>query len=73
MRKVYRRDTTRSYCIAQGAIFNSLLKTIMEKNMKKNIYIYIFFLINGYDLLRGKWSTTVLVSHYTDVQTSPIL
>ena len=27
--------TTRSYCIAQGTIFNILWQTIMEKNMKK--------------------------------------
>ena len=27
----------KAYCIAQGAIFNILCQTIMEKNMKKNI------------------------------------
>ena len=33
--------TTRSYCIARGTIFNIMWYIIMEKNMKKNIYIYI--------------------------------
>ena len=32
--------TTRSYCIAQGTIFNILWQKIMEKNMKKNINMY---------------------------------
>ena len=29
----------KAYCIAQGAIFNILLETIVEKNMKR-IYVY---------------------------------
>ena len=31
-----------SYCIAQVTIFNILLQPITEKNLKKNIYIYIY-------------------------------
>ena len=30
----------RSYCVAQGTIYSILEKTIMERNIEKNIYIY---------------------------------
>ena len=33
--------TTKTYCIAQGIIFNILLQPIMEKNLKKNTYTYM--------------------------------
>ena len=29
------------YCVARGTMFNIPLKNIMEKNMKKNIYVCV--------------------------------
>ena len=34
---IQNRQTTRSYYVAEGTIFNILQQTIMEKNTKKNI------------------------------------
>ena len=36
------KQTTRSYCTAQGAIFRILQYTIMGKNTKKNMCIYVY-------------------------------
>ena len=44
-------DKTRSYCTVQGTIFSILWWTIMEKNMKKNIYIYML----NHFALHQKW------------------
>ena len=47
LKKVYHRQKPRSYCIAQGTVFNILWWITMENNMKKNVcvYIYIFLLL----------------------------
>ena len=37
------RETARSYCIAQGTIFNILDKPSLKKNIKKE-YIYIVYI-----------------------------
>ena len=34
-------DQTRTYCIAQGTVLNIMQKSVREKNLKKNMCIYI--------------------------------
>ena len=39
---------TGSHCTAQGTVLNILRQTIMEKNMKKNTYIYMYIYLNHF-------------------------